>query len=139
MQTQLATFTVFFFFFFFPFDKITGKALTARRPPLHCHVECGRTLRLNTSVCYSTTISPQQVPNLRDPTGYTEKVPSEVPGGQQKRWTGKTRAAASLLFNFFSQMSTAKQQSLLKNTPSTSTLTPHHSSVPVAATCIQTS
>lgn len=30
----------------------------------------------------------------------------------------------------------AKQQSLLKNTPSTSTLTPHHSSVPVAATCI---
>lgn len=33
-------------------------------------------------------------------------------------------------------MSMAKQQSLLKNTPSTSTVTPRHSSVPVAATHI---
>lgn len=42
------------------------------------------------------------MPKLRDPKGYSEKVPPEVPGGQQKRWIGKTRAAASLCFNFFS-------------------------------------
>lgn len=56
-------------FFFFPFDKVTGKALTARRPPLHCHVERGRTLRLNTSACYSTMTSPEQVPKLEGPQG----------------------------------------------------------------------
>lgn len=72
---------------------------------------------------------------LRDPTGYSEKVPSEVPGGSRRDGQAKPEQQHHyFLIFFFPQMSTAKQQSLLKNTPSTSTLTPHHSSVPVAAT-----
>lgn len=46
----------------------------------------------------------------------------------------QNQSSSIITLYFFPQMSMAKQQSLLKTTPSTSTLTQHHSSVPVAAT-----
>lgn len=62
-------------------------------------MEHGRTLRLNTSVCYSTTTSPEQVPKLEGPQGLQwEGAIRGARGAAEERWIGKNRAAASLLF-----------------------------------------